>query len=70
VPQTANINISVYNIVGQLVATLVDEVRSQGHYSVNWNAKDQKGAQVPGGVYIVRMTGNNFSAARKLTLLK
>jgi len=70
VPQAANINISVYNSVGQLVATLVDEVRGQGHYSLSWDAKDQKGLQVPGGVYIVRMTGNNFSAARKLTLLK
>ena len=70
VPRTANINISVYNSVGQLVATLVDEVKSQGHYSVNWNATDQNGLLVPSGIYIVRMVGNNFSAARKLTLLK
>jgi hypothetical protein len=70
VPQTANVNISVYNIVGQLVVTLVDEVKSPGQYSVGWNATDQKGLHVSSGIYLVRMVGNNFSAARKLTLLR
>jgi hypothetical protein len=70
IPQTANINISVYNSIGQLVAILVDEIKSQGHYSVSWNAKDQKGLQVPSGIYFARMVSNNYSKTRKLTLLK
>ena len=70
VPQTANVNISVYNIVGQLVATLVDEVKSPGQYSVGWNATDQKGLHVSSGIYLVRMVSDNYSAARKLVLLK
>ena len=70
VPQTTNINISVYNIVGQLVATLVDEVKSPGQYSVGWNATDQKGLHVSSGIYLVRMVSDNYSAARKLVLLK
>jgi len=70
VPQTANVNISVYNIVGQLVTTLVDEVKSQGQYSVSWNATDQNGVPVPSGIYLAKMESNNFSATRKLTLLK
>jgi hypothetical protein len=70
VPQTANINISVYNSIGQLVAILVDEVKSPGQYSLHWNATDQKGLQLPSGIYIARMVSNNYSAARKLTLLK
>jgi len=68
--QTADINISVYNSVGQLVATLVDEVKSQGHYSLNWNATNQNGLKVPSGIYIARMAGNNYSSSIKLTLLK
>ena len=70
VPQTATINISVYNNIGQLVAVLVDGVKSQGHYSVSWNAKDQKGLQMPSGIYFARMVSNSFSVTRKLTLLK
>ena len=70
VPQAAYVNISLYNIVGQLVATLVDEVKSPGEYSVSWNATDQNGLQVPSGMYIARMVSKNYSATRKLALLR
>lgn len=70
VPQAAHVNISLYNIVGQLVATLVDEVKSPGRYSVSWNATDQNGLRVPSGIYMARMVSNNYSATRKVALLK
>jgi len=70
IPQTANVNISVYNSIGQLVTVLVDEMKSPGKYSVSWNATNQNGLKVPSGIYIARMAGNNYSATRKLTLLK
>ena len=70
IPQAANVNISVYNIIGQLVATLVDEVKSPGRYSVNWNSRDQNGSQVSSGIYMARMVSNNYSATIKLILLK
>jgi hypothetical protein len=70
VPQAANVNISVYNIMGQLVTTLVDEVKTPGYYSVDWNARDQNGLRVSSGVYIARMVSNSYSATRKLILLK
>jgi hypothetical protein len=70
VPKTANVDISVYNIVGQLVTTLVDEVKTPGYYSVSWNATDQNGLRVCSGVYIARMVSNNQSMSRKLVLLK
>jgi len=70
VPQTANISISIYNSIGQLVAILVDEVKSPGQYSVIWNARDQNGLHVPSGIYFARLVSDNFSATRKLTLLK
>lgn len=70
VPKAANVNISVYNIIGQLVTTLVDEVKTPGYYSVSWNARDQNGLQVSSGIYIARMVSNNYSMTRKLALLK
>jgi flagellar hook assembly protein FlgD len=60
----------VYNISGQLIATLVDEVKSPGPYSVNWNARAQNGSHVAGGIYLAKMVSNNYSATRKLILLK
>jgi hypothetical protein len=70
IPQTANVNISVYNISGQLVTTLVNEVKSPGSYSVSWNATNQNGLQVSSGIYIARMVSNSYSASSKLILLK
>jgi hypothetical protein len=70
VPHEAQVNISVYNILGQLVTTLVDGVKSPGYYSVNWNATDRNGSQVSGGIYIAKMVSNDYSVTRKLILLK
>ena len=70
VPQTANVNISVYNVMGQLVTTLVNEVKAPGQYSVSWNATDKNGFHVSSGIYMARMVSNNYSAARKLMLIK
>jgi hypothetical protein len=70
IPQTANVNISVYNSIGQLVTVLVDEMKSPGKYSVSWNATNQNGLKVPSGIYIARMAGDNYSLSIKLTLLK
>ena len=68
--EATHINIAVYNIHGQLVTTLVNETKSPGSYSVSWNAKDQNGLPVAGGIYIARMVSNNYSASRKLTLIR
>jgi len=70
VPQAAIVNISVYNISGRLVTTLVNAVKSPGSYSVSWNATDQNGLPVAGGIYIARMVSKNYSASRKLTLIR
>jgi hypothetical protein len=68
--EAAPVNISVYNIDGQLVTTLVNAVKSPGSYLVSWNATDQNGLPVAGGIYIARMVSNNFSESRKLTLIR
>ncbi|HVO75386.1 MAG TPA: T9SS type A sorting domain-containing protein, partial [Ignavibacteriaceae bacterium] len=70
VPQTANVSISVYNGIGQLVTVLVDEMKNPGKYSVSWNAKNQNGVNLPSGLYLARFVSNDYSATRKLILLK
>lgn len=61
----SHINISVYNISGQKVAILLDEVKSAGAYHLTWDAK-----YLSGGIYFVRMTTPNFSIVRKVLLIK
>ena len=70
IPETANVNISVYSVSGQLVTTLVNEVKSPGSYSVIWNARDHSGLQLSSGIYLVRMVSKNYLATGKLILIK
>ncbi len=59
------VNISVYNLMGQKVATLVDENKSAGQYNIRWNA-----ANVSSGMYYYRLEANGQSITRKMTLIK
>ena len=65
IPETANTKLTVFNIMGEAVANLVDGVVSAGGHTVSWNA-----ANMPTGVYFYRLESSNFSQTRKLLLVK
>lgn len=60
----------VYDLRGQLVATLVDEERDAGSHSVMWNGLGDHGHRVNSGVYFYRIEVGDYVATRKFTLLK
>jgi len=65
IPKSGNVTLKVYNMIGQEVATLVNQEQSAGNYSVNFNA-----SKLASGVYLYRIEAGNFSATKKLMLLK
>jgi methionine-rich copper-binding protein CopC len=69
-PEAAHLEIAVYNVLGQKVATLVDEVRDPGYHTVLWNSTSQDGHSVSSGVYFVRMNAEKFTAVRNVMLMK
>jgi hypothetical protein len=64
-PKQGHARLVVYNVKGQRVATLVDGVMSSGEHIVTWNAKG-----VSSGVYFYRLMVGDFSATRRMVLLK
>ncbi len=68
--ETSRVKISIYNLKGQLIRSLVDDSKAAGNYSVIWNGKDDRGASVSSGIYFYRMEANNFSATQKMMLMK
>jgi hypothetical protein len=66
----ARVQIVVYNIRGQKVVTLVDELKESGDYSVNWNGQNTSGQRVSSGVYFYRMSAGEFPAMRKMVIVK
>ena len=65
IPKSTFVTLKIYNVMGQLVATLVNEQKSTGRYSVTWNAKN-----VSSGIYLYRITAGNFSEVKKAIVLK
>jgi hypothetical protein len=75
VPVSSDVTLRIYNLLGQVVTTLVSEEVSAGHYSTVWNGVDDNGFQVSSGVYLYEMkaNGNNgtaYSQIKKMVFLK
>lgn len=66
----ASVRLSVYNARGQLVRTLVDAIERPGHKEVTWDGRDDHGQAVASGVYAARIRIGDFTATRKMVLVK
>ncbi|NOY60438.1 MAG: S8 family serine peptidase [Calditrichaeota bacterium] len=69
-PRAGKVKIEIYNMLGQRIRTLVERNVPAGNYQVTWDAKDDFGKSVATGMYLYRMQSGDFSAMRKLILLK
>lgn len=65
IPKQERISLIVYNIIGQKIATLIDNELSVGTHKVTFNA-----GNYPSGIYIYRLLGNSVNITRKMMLLK
>jgi hypothetical protein len=65
IPIQSNVRLDIFNMMGQKVATLIDEIRPAGSYSVTFNASG-----LSSGIYIYRIETDSFTATRKMLYLK
>ena len=70
IPNSSEINLSVYNTKGALVKTLVNKRLETGTYSYVWNGDDQKGKPVASGVYFYRVENGGETFSKRMILLK
>ena len=70
VAHVAQVAITIYNVLGQEVARLLDAPRSSGQYQVWWDGTDSRGSPVASGIYFCRLTAEDISDTRKLVYLK
>jgi hypothetical protein len=66
---TKQLRIEIYNTKGQLICTLLNEMKTTGNYSVVWNGINDKGESVPSGIYFYKMTSGNSSSSKKMVLI-
>ena len=71
VVQTSSlVNLEIFNLKGQKIKTLVNEVLSAGSHSIVWNGTDEKGKSVASGVYLYKMKTGNYVSSKKMILMK
>jgi hypothetical protein len=69
-PSAAQVNLTVFNVLGQQVRTLVDDYMPAGYQTVTWDGTDNTGVTVASGVYFYRIAAGEFAATKKMLLLK
>jgi len=70
IKESSQVSLKIYNILGQEVATLVNENLKAGVYNVTWDAKNSIGNKVVSGTYFCRLTVGNLVISKKMLLLK
>jgi hypothetical protein len=65
IPEDGFVKLAIYNMLGEEVATIVNTTQKAGKYDINFNA-----SKLSSGVYVYRLEAANFTAAKKLTLMK
>ncbi|MBM4400148.1 MAG: T9SS type A sorting domain-containing protein, partial [Candidatus Cloacimonetes bacterium] len=70
VPKESAVKIQVFNIKGQLVKELCNEVKKRGSHKIIWDGKNDNDRRVSSGVYFYRLTAGNRTITKKCLLLK
>jgi CubicO group peptidase (beta-lactamase class C family) len=64
-PEACDVKLSIYNLLGQEIAILINENKTAGSHEIKWSAEG-----LPSGVYFCRLQGSNFTETKKFVLLK
>jgi hypothetical protein len=70
IPTAGNVTIEIYNSLGQLVNTIVNQYQESGTHNVVWNGTDMSGQKLSSGIYIYKLNTNNYVSSKKMVLIK
>jgi len=66
----SKVDLSIYNLLGQKVATLISKKQPAGQYKVNWNGTDKFGQNLASGIYVYQVKIEKYQKSNKCVLLK
>ena len=70
IPKDGYVSISIFDITGRKIVSLVNENKIRGSHSIYWEGKNDMGENLPGGMYIYTIKAGNFVGSKKLVLIK
>ena len=69
-PEDALVNITIYDLVGRIVKTLINDQQTAGYKSIQWNATNDADSPVSAGIYLYMIYAGDFRKTKKVVLLK
>ena len=69
-PEDAMVSITIYDMMGRIVKTMVNDDQTAGHKSIEWNATNNVGQPVSAGLYLYTIEAGEFRQTKKMVLLK
>ncbi len=65
------VNLNIFDIQGRLVKSLIsNSYYPSGYHNITWNGKNNRGKQVPSGMYLYKLVNENQTITRKMVLMK
>lgn len=69
-PEKVHVKLSIYNVLGQEIKKLIDEIKAPGDYTIEWKGNDNRHLPVASGVYFYRFKAGTFVRNKKMVLIK
>jgi hypothetical protein len=69
-PKSTGVKLTIYNILGKEIATLIDVQQEPGYYQVFWDGRDELGRDACSGIYFYRLKAGDFTSVRRMVLIR
>ncbi len=69
-PKSGNVKLEIFNILGQNIRMLVDNLQDAGSYQIFWDGLDDTGARTASGIYFYKLSTEGYTDSRKMLLIK
>jgi hypothetical protein len=69
-PERMFVNLAIYNILGEKVRTLANSAMEEGTHNIYWDGRDDTGTLVASGIYFYKLSAGEFTATRRMILMK
>lgn len=69
-PKPAEVRLIIYDVTGQRVRRLIKKRQQPGKYAVTWDGRNEQGIPVASGIYLYRLVAGDFTAVRKMILIR
>jgi len=69
-PGARHVTVRIFNLTGQEIRTLVDEMKPPGIHKIEWDGLDHRAQEVSTGLYVVRMIAGDFVDSKKIMHLR